>query len=414
MNSFKPTLEPYTESSIKSPYENICFLLDTSGSTNNCGSRGSRRGIIESKDKEEDVITKPIIYAIEEGISNCMNLLANKYNLSEISLKIASFDSDCRICIDKTLSNSNELFQIANNLDEIVSKKFSSTNMSDAIKFTVNDFTKNTLLILASDGRPDNPSAVLVELDKINENFTKQSKIFDMFVIGAGSIQESKYGNMNISCYRNTRTITEDNQEVIKKMQRQTTAECDHYFLNYLIEKSRVGGYSGAYKDYSDLKIGFNSYIEKINDFRPFEDKSFHVKLDNGMIKYSDQTQIDIVNLLKTNGKFLLLENGYILAITNDTQSYQIHVEEITNYNSTEVYDTSSDQLYNINRCHIENVDDKNYFDFYLNVEKQVPINMINVVFVNVSIKDGVIIKRYFRPDLTRFNEFRVRRIILA
>lgn len=410
MNTFSPILDEYSINSSRTSIEQIIVLLDTSGSTHNNGSRGRcRREIIQ--DTEET--TKAIMYAISEGASHCLSLLSNSFNLQNVKFILASFDSGYHQSLNIVLDSSSELYEYAKNLDSLLIKEFSSTDMTLGLISSFNDFTKNTLLILASDGRPNDSTSVLRELDRITYNFKINSKTLDIFIIGAGSIQESLDGSRNFSSVRYSRHFLDiSNDQIIQHMRTNSTAECDHKFLTYLSEKGRIGAYSGAYKDYSDLKIGFINFLEQIKNYQPYQEKSFYVKLDNGNSKLSDELQYQLKTLIKNNGDYLLTEFNrqyYIIIIAEGIQPYQIHVEEIHDYNSTINYNINSEL--DIKQCFIENIDElnKSFFDIYSNVEYQIPRFALDAIFV--AIDNGT--KRYFKPDLNHYRNYKVRRIII-
>ena len=416
---FNPTLSSFNRSSSMPYFGQMIVLADTSGSTNNSGFRGrfprgsrSATNLTESTNGLDESTTKTITIAISEGIAHTFVELANAFDMTGVKLVLGSFDSDYHQSVNAELESSQQLYDFATKLDSMLVKQFSSTNMTKGLDRAFEDFTKNTLLIIASDGRPDDPTSVLTKLDEISQKFKANSKTFDSFVIGAGSIQESVHGSTNICTMRHINRSVDNvsNERMIERIRTNSSAECDHEFLKFMMEKARVGAYSGAYKDYKDLISGFKLFIEQIHTYDPYKDKAFHVRIGSNLIKLSDDVQDKIKKLIEIGGDYLNVQfNGedYILAIANGIEPYQIHVKEYRNYVST--VDYGFDPTSYLNQSFVENIDPqmKTFFELYSNVQYHIPAFATEAVFVVVG-SDGS--KKYFKPDKTQ-DFYRVRRL---
>lgn len=424
---FNPTLATFNKSSSVPIFGQMIVLADTSGSTNNVETRGrySRRSysninVIEPSNTESDMpaenTTKPITIAISEGIAHTFAELANTFDMTGVKLVLGSFDSNYHQSVNAELKSSKELYDFATQIDSMLVKDFSSTNMTKGLDSAFEDFKKNTLLIIASDGRPDDPNSVLEKLDEISQKFKANSKTFDSFVIGAGSIQESVHGSTNICSMRHNRSVENvSNERMMDRIRSNSSAECDHEFLKFMMEKARVGAYSGAYKDYKDLISGFKIFVDQVQTYDPYKDKSFHVKIGSNLIKLSDDVQNKIKKLIDIGGDYLNVQfNGedYILAIANGVEPYQIHVQECRNYVST--VDYGFDPTNNLDQSFVEKIDPqmKTFFEIFSNVQHHIPPFATEAVFVVIK-SDGS--KKYFKPDKSITNDrvFRVRKLII-
>jgi hypothetical protein len=417
---FEPILNEFTGniSNSKCIWEQIVVLIDSSGSTNNSNNKNrvnkmerKRSGFLEDIENQDIVNTKPIIIAEEEGISHILVFLANTYNMTNVKFILANFDDDCHIARNITLTLSQELYLYASELDKLMNKNFTSTNLTKAINTVLEDCTKNTLLIIASDGRPDSPISVLDELDIVVDKFKRFNKTLDIFTVGAGSIQECENGRVNSNSCRGSRNTNLDNSSAIKILG--NGLECDKVFLEYISEKStRCGGYAGAYDNYSDLMNGFVNFISQIVSYDTMFDNTWYVILDDSLVRLQDECQI-IMKKLKFSGRDYGLVNStrgyYLLAYGNGTQPYQIHLEQINNYNSTIMYVPDSE----CTLCFLENIElvHKTFFDDYCSVSKVPTSYALNVVIVAIS-KDGS--KSYFKPDTVKLGKhyvFKVREL---
>lgn len=253
-------------------YDKIVILIDSSGSTNNIILEDTvpfsetfiDTTLLENENENENIVIdkeiKSIIITEQEAIANIMINLANKYSLNNIKLIIASFDSSCNIAVNKILDSSEELYNYSKNINSILQKNFQSTNLTLAISTLLNNTNENLLFILASDGRADCPESTLYTLDKITDDIKLLNKKLNIFTIGAGSIEKSKFGK--ISSITNTYNSQTQNDEILNTLSINNSAECDKEFLEHISKKAtHYGAYSGAYDDYADLINTFNNFM---------------------------------------------------------------------------------------------------------------------------------------------------------
>ena len=323
--------------------------------------------------------------------------------MTGVILVLASFSTTCDPEVVRVLKSSIELYDIASQIDSLLNKQFGSTDLTLALKITITDYTKDTLLILASDGRPDNCYTVLSTFDKCIKNFDKNNKRIDMFCIGAGSIQESANGSNNYVSRRGNNNLNFTNDMLIFRIKNSNAgAECDQEFLQGLTEKANTGGYAGAYTDYSQLMIGFNNFLTNL--------KRWKVGLDTGFADINDIEQAIMDNLELDNNIFALIFRpnfGHYVICSNGENSYQLVVKKVNDYVSNIDYPINKKYT----QCFIENftprlTHENDFYEF-----KKLYINKIyeshkQIVFVCMS-NTGE--KEYYRPDIIDSNQFRVR-----
>lgn len=415
---FEPKLSNFntTDKKEKCPWEKFISIIDESGSTNNTSSRiGSRfRNRRQSIDDDIDEVTQvndtnevktKIIYiAEEEALSHIFVELSNKYDMTGVILVLTSFSTTCDPEVVRVLKSSIELYDMANQIDSLLTKQFGSTDLTLALKTTITDYTKDTLLILASDGRPDNCITVLSTFDECIKNFDKNNKKIDMFCIGAGSIQESVNGSNNYVSRRGNNNLNNTNDMLISRIKSSSGAECDQEFLQSLTEKANTGGYAGAFCDYSQLMIGFNNFLNNL--------KRWKVGLDTGFADINDIEQEIMNNLELDNNKFAIVFRpnfGHYVICSNGENSYQLAVKKVNDYLSN--IDYPINQKYK--QCFIENFTPEPTHENDFNEFKKLYINKIyeshkQIVFVCMS-NTGE--KEYYRPDIINSNQFRIRNL---
>ena len=402
---FCPELQQFCPKNIKlDEFDNVSICLDTSGSTNNIGGR-SNRGT-NTQFSSGITKTKPIYIAEMEGLSHMLVYLANNFDLHGKHFKIGSFDSKCNIAFDKKLESNKEIYDFATVLESKLVKTFSSTNLTEAIADTVVDYKKNTLLIILSDGRPDDAMSVIEKMDYITNQFKKNNNKLYVFTVGAGSISDSIDGMKTSYSCRGFRNTGYNNNSALNSL-KSSGGECDKKFLEFTSEKGFLGSYVGTYGDYSDLKNGFSRYIEHIQKFKELKQKSWYININNNLIELSPKVQQCMENLRLSGRDYTLIfdeQRGYYIYSYGDgSEPYQIHVEPVLDYNSEIEYVPDATNTV----CFLENItiDEKQHFVLYSTVYDIAKFT--NVVFVAIN-PDNT--RLYFRPDIVH-SYYRVRRL---
>ena len=391
--------------------DEVDIILDTSGSTNNVGGRGGRFNNILTPTigvHIEEIKTKPIYIAEMEGLSHMLVFLSNKFNLVGKHFKIGSFDTKCNIEFNKKIESNKELYDYAGVLESKLTKQFGSTNLTEAITDTVTDYKKNTLLIILSDGRPDNAMSVIEKMDFLTNQFKKNNKKHYVFTVGAGSISDSVDGMKTSYSCRGFRNTGYNNNSALKSLN-SSGGECDKKFLEFISEKGFFGSYSGTYGDYSDLKEGFTRYIDYIQKFKELNQKKWNINIDKSLVELSPKVQQCMESLRLSGRDYGLVfdeQRGYYIYSYGDgSEPYQIHVEPVKDYNSEIEYvpDTTNTV------CFPENItiDEKQHFVLYSTVCDVAKFT--NVVFVAIN-PDNT--RMYFRPDVVGNGYYRVRRLV--
>lgn len=409
---FCPELQPFKESRVPLVFEEINVLIDMSGSTNNVGGRGRHfaRGIqIDDMTQSNVPKTKPIYLAEEEGLAHILVHLSNNFNLEGKSCSIGSFDSSYHTAFSGVLGSSKQLYDFATNLDSKLHKNFGSTNLTEALN-NITDMTKDTLLIILSDGRPDCPLSVVERMDYLSNEYKKNNKRLFVFTVGAGSISESKDGRTISFSHRGSRNTGLDNISALKSLG--GGAECDKKFLEFISEKGFIGSYCGAYSDYFDLKKAFTQYIDSIHHFSSLPQGKWVTKLDGGAVAELPQYGQQCMERLRVSGRDFGLYHDeqrgyYVYSFGEGMEPYQMHVEPIKGYVSENKY--VPDNIMTV--CFPENItiDERKYFTLFSSVNGKAMYT--NVVFVAVK-PDGSTL--YFRPDTTHDNYYRVRRLVMT
>jgi hypothetical protein len=402
--TFCPDLDPRRPEMLQcNEIDEFCIVLDTSGSTNNTGGGrfGRRMDPIDDASAGACAIaipvrTKPIYIAEMEGLSQMLAYLSNKFDLKGKHFKIASFDSNCKVAFNETLQSSDDLYDFACVVGSKLEKQFGSTNLTGAILETVSDFTKNTLLIILSDGRPDNAMTVIERMDYINSMFKKNNKKLYVFTVGAGSISNSVGGTPSSYSFRGFRNTGLKNETALKSLS-SSGGECDKKFLEFISEKGFFGSYAGTYGDYSDLKKSFAQYLGYIQTFKQMKQKPWTVKLGGNLVELQKPVQQAIESLRLSGRDYALIfdeQRGYyIYSFGDGNEPYQMHVEPVEGYHSE--IDYVPDE--NITVCFPENItiNDKQHFLLYSTVSDVAKFKQ--VVFVAIHPDNS---RTYFRPDV--------------
>ena len=409
---FSPILKIFYNMIVKQspPFKHINILLDMSGSTNNRhGGNGRRRFQQNTEDTEPGaqllIQTKIIYLAEEEGLAHIFVELANKYDMTGIKLVLASFSTDCQIVTNIIINSSEELYNLASQIDSLIIKKFGSTDLTNALQLLFTECNENTLFILASDGCPNDCLSTLTMFNNIVKKYKINNKIIDMFSIGAGSIQESINGSKNYISCRGNFNLNYTDPEIISRT-KSSSSECDQAFLQSLSEKvNGFGAYSGAFGDYSQLVLGFNNFLEKKE--LGYDDKKWFVELDDSLKELAEKEQ-QILNNIKKDGQDFGLTNirntDYILAYNG----YQLAVNEVFDYESKDNYNPNEHYI----NCFIENIN-QDEVEIFTSFEK-LYINMIpefvkNAIFVAVH-PSGI--KKYYKPDIIYNSQLRIRKLL--
>jgi hypothetical protein len=282
--SFDPNLLEFcgSDKNIRSLWEQIIVLCDTSGSTineydnNNMNHRRGayqysdqlmvirKSGHLDELENETVLKNKPVIYTQEEGIAHILVHLANNFNMTNVKFILASFDNDCYIVKNVIITISYELYLYAWSLDSLITKKFTSTNLTNALNTTINDFDKNTLLILASDGRPNNVKQVFDKMNNIIDGFSEKNKIIDIFAFKSKNVSTITDNNEYFCTTVYDRQIISSDELVIKMLLNNYNDESDKLFLQFIAEKSLgCSGFSIAYDNYEYLINSFKKFLEK-------------------------------------------------------------------------------------------------------------------------------------------------------
>ena len=336
----------------KCPWNQLCCVLDVSGSTgnfsDNCG-RGSRFSSsrfsgsrFENDDDNENktenepipVITKPIILAEIECMMHSLLRLMRRFDMTGTKLVLIPFSSS--FCVFEYVIQSNEnLCKLINEQFRNIPYECGSTNLVEPLEFLEKHYFSSNiknLLILATDGQPSNKEKVL---SIINNN----CKMFDLIVIGAGSIGANacndiyfrgrrtsiinpesletlvELGALSIKS-KNFITNIGDRNRLASTTQINSYSECD---IEYL--KRFDGLYVGAYKDYADAINDIDGFLDIMNENRQMT-KNFNLMLDGKKILLNSYTQDALssgqyVIILAPNKVHYLITQQWQIAINN-------------------------------------------------------------------------------------------------
>lgn len=271
----------------KWPCENICIIIDVSGSTNNSNNRDRfdtdispiNEIIVEQK-------TKIIVLAELEGVANFLCSLMTRFDLTGVNLSIKSFSTNFYDCYRQEIESNMHLFEsVIRVFDELIIYECGSTDLHKVLTNVFSLYTEEFQMILATDGQPNNK--------KMTFDFLKSTQVpFNLVVIGAGSIQENistRYfymtrndiGQMERRLIDSTLSRAESDwlQSVVPSISN-IVSECDMEYCQSLVELSKTHGlYMGAYGDYSNIREITLNYIDILDIF----DAKFVVRLGNDL-----------------------------------------------------------------------------------------------------------------------------------
>ena len=170
-----------------------------------------------------------------------------------------------------------------------------------------------------------------------------------------------------------------------------------------------IGAYSGAYKKYETLQLGFYDFLTKKDD--AVVTKKWHVLLDNDTLELEQSPQF-ILNDLQQNGRdfgFCFMRNNpYLLAFGNGSNPYQMALKRVQEYKSIIPYKANP----NYTVAFIEGFSELNndLFNSYDNIFDTT--NFKENIFIVAILPNGE--KKYYQPELDETGLFRVRRLIEA
>ena len=437
MNTFCPKLNPFNEN-LKIPFvvEQLNVTLDVSGSTNNnYGGRNFVRGVrytrFDTSQNTEEMNTPPplstkIIYLAElEGLAHFLAETANRYDMTNIQLNITTFSALCNPGYNLKLESSLQLYNLAQTLDKKLILDFGSTNLTDAIVKTIEDKTKSTIMVILSDGQPNDRVGVVHSMFHIVEDFKHNGKILHMLSIGAGSIKDASSGEQISSSRRGFTRFSglhpniAINQEAYDRYLQSLGSygsECDKNLLVFVSEfATGINFYMPACQDYSLIKKGTSDFYDKIEALDD-DVKLYSIDTDHGTVVLPEEAQNIMKVLKKTARDFGYIKNDfgeYILSTGEyGNEPYQLRVSEIKDYVSKNQY--KPDKMITV--CFLENIsleEKSNVFNLYSTVKKSIKCDP---VFVAV-LPDGS--KKYYKPDTIKYTSdmgfektiFRVRKL---
>ena len=342
--TFCPSLAflTFPASKIRCPLASLYFAIDCSGSTNNSGSRGGgcRGGTrfdpdtvtLGENEPPTTNSTKPIILALLEAVAHTLYNLATQFDCTGVHLVIVSFSSSIHVAYDKIIESSKEMFEVASNLDELVYKEYASTAMELVFDFFAKKECKGrTLLVLCSDGQPNDKVIATTRLDALVAQYKQSCTLFDFFVIGAGSIRESKGGEtiMCTSRFGGTRGgLT--NATIVTA----SSSECDCELLKFYTEKATGESYyAPACGKYDELIMAIHDFLTKITG-SPSQSRWTVDFTDagKGFIDVSPEMNTTMNNLVASGAEFAVYQDpkygDYVVSVRNG-EFYQIAVTKV-------------------------------------------------------------------------------------
>jgi hypothetical protein len=302
----------------------VC-LIDVSGSTNNSGGRGRGRvDVLKSEDQisksdEQPQKTKIIILAELEGLSKMFAMYAEKYDLTNVKIKIISFGTTVVDNVTYRVSNNELLFdEFLSNLDKKVAYDGGSTNLMEALNYVQNLQLGPSVLVITTDGQP-NTNGNASEICQYMEPYLAGESPFEhVITIGAGSIQENQRclnGSRYNVFFRET-TTNEIREATSLSRISSSGAECNNLFLIALASYAKSGVYCPACRNYDELETAFELYLNGI-------EKRYQVPLDNGTFA---EFSSDVNNMLKNcNAVATVTPYGSYLV----TRNRQIAIEDL-------------------------------------------------------------------------------------
>lgn len=295
--TFSPKLDALCNKGIKQAPDFIYVLIDTSGSTQPTGGcRGCRsmssgrdaQTTTQQENKTKENATKCIILSETEMISHILVSIANYYIFDGTTrLIIRGFSSTVTNCVEVSNANPEKIYDVAKNLDKCLKVEFFNTNTNiaiDSIKISENG---NHLIILASDGNPNDEEATLkASIEMLVEATEKNAKIA-FVTVGAGKVLDTDGARSDIfrrnlpisqdglNCLLSRGTNSQSDQIVSQNYGRFASGwtnlrsmgaeSCNVGFLTKLAQNSNnIGGaYIPAYGNYSEGIERFNEFIKE-------------------------------------------------------------------------------------------------------------------------------------------------------
>jgi hypothetical protein len=303
------------DGSNKPRFEGQLFvLLDCSGSTR------AQLGFDRQGNKIGGSHTKIIISAECEGIMWSLMSFIKNYDMTGTILTLITFGTDHTAYPYKITSNYQLYNEVICKIEDIPINNGGGTNLYNPLKVALSNLSADNInyIILATDGQPNDKTPVLEILKE------KIDSTYHLFVIGAGSIQESigTASFMRVMDH-STRILDKKSQPSTITVKRETNrSECDKQYLESLVNLStaKCSLYTGAYGDYQDLKESAEIFISECQKLQQSK-KGYRVMLDGGKyVEYSN----DITCAIDQNQAVLtkIGQTHYMI-----TQTYQIAID---------------------------------------------------------------------------------------
>ena len=332
--------------------QQLVIILDNSGSTNNKhgGSRRGNQQFESDPNVEPQSPTPEIIIAECEGVCILLLEYMRAYDMTGTTIHLIPFSSLYSV-LKFTIESNIDLYQkLITQIDILFNYEQGGTNLLSPINYVSDKILSETLhthIILATDGQPESKQEVLNVLNNIKSNFS-------IFVIGAGSIQES-IGSKTRSCANGIvnprdhqsdtvqlnplllsltlvqltdsklmRTIISkpDLMKLTEPPVRANTSglECDIEYLEQIAyaKTAKFGFYAGAFGDYSVLKGAVGEWLEA--HLHTNKKVIYRVVLDNGICAplpstVSDALALHSAVLIKTQYGYYLITSYWQIAI---------------------------------------------------------------------------------------------------
>ena len=202
---YKPSCVNLVMPVLSSPWKELQFVIDCSGSTDNSrgGGRGTSRGGMDNQttlsSPTEQPKTKIIAIAELEGVGTTIAELANKYNMTGTIIYLYSFGSSVFNCIlpnsqYKVTTNENLQIELLNILDTLIVYEGGGTALLPALQKVFSMCKQQSMLVIATDGQPNTGGSVEEVCTYMKQELQKDNcPITCVIAIGAGSIQENQH-----------------------------------------------------------------------------------------------------------------------------------------------------------------------------------------------------------------------------
>ena len=274
---YKPSCVNLVMPVLYSPWKELQFVIDCSGSTDNSrgGGRGTSRGGMDNQttlsSPTEQPKTKIIAIAELEGVGTTIAELANKYNMTGTIIYLYSFGSSVFNCIlpnsqYKVTTNENLQIELLNILDTLIVYEGGGTALLPALQKVFSMCKQQSMLVIATDGQPNTGGSVEEVCTYMKQELQKDNcPITCVIAIGAGSIQENQHmfvGNRASHVFSQNDSMEE--RDIIRKTiagMNDCMRECNNLFLLRLAELAKEGVYCPACTDYSELSTTLQEYF---------------------------------------------------------------------------------------------------------------------------------------------------------